>query len=382
MASPVPSPSPSRAVPIGRPSRRPRRRGPHESAQERRLRATLDEIRADVQALRAELIDILEVERPKSAAGRAELEREVRDAANALQSRPLEAYRERVAEVLPGDGGALHAAAGDTVRKFLNALDRAYRAWPHDPATAREAAADAVAALDDAILQAGYLTIPQRLDEKLAVRHVGEHVDFASEFGDQLASQEQCTTLLRWLGEHPRAMKGLVDVDNGRIYRMSQTRSGRLARVGVLVWAPVLSALLLWAVSRGGGWFDLVSWPSTASGRVILLYLLVLAGALVHIGITKNLITNIRFDAPLRVHVPSHGLRWLELRWVAVGMLFLPVLVTAGLLWAAGLDLSGKQDLATALLAGYSADSLFAAALTRFATTAQAQQETIVARLA
>ena len=33
----------------------------------------------------------------------------------------------------------------------------------------------------------------------------------------------------------------------------------------------------------------------------------------------------------------------------------------------------------TALLAGYSADSLFAAALTRFATTAQAQQETIVA---
>ena len=119
-----------------------------------------------------------------------------------------------------------------------------------------------------------------------------------------------------------------------------------------------------------------------AIGGVVLLYLLVLAGALVHIGITKNLITNIRFDAPLRVHVPSHGLRWLELRWVAVGMLFLPVLVTAGLLWAAGLDLSGNQDLVTALLAGYSADSLFAAALTRFATTAQAQQETIVARLA
>ena len=115
---------------------------------------------------------------------------------------------------------------------------------------------------------------------------------------------------------------------------------------------------------------------------MILLDLLVLAGALVHIGITKNLITNIRFDAPLRVHVPSHGLRWLELRWVAVGMLFVPVLVTAGLLWAAGLDLSGNQDLVTALLAGYSADSLFAAALTRFATTAKAQQETIVARLA
>jgi len=383
VASPVPpSPSPSRALPVGQPSRPARRGRPHESSQERRLRATVDEIRADVQALRAELIDIVEIEKPKSAAGRAELERELRDAVDALESRPLDAYRARLAEAAPGDGGALHASVGDTVRKFLNALDRAYRAWPREPATARETAADAVAALDDAILQAGYLTIPQRLDEKLAVRHVGEHVDFASEFGDQLASPEQCATLLKWLGEHPRAMKGLVDLRSGRIYRMSQTRGGQVARVGVLVWAPVLSALLLWLVTRFGGWFDLESWPTTPSGRVILLYLLVLAGALVHIGITKNLITNIRFDAPLRVHVPSHGLRWLELRWVAVGMLFLPVLATAGILWAAGLDLSGNQDLVTALLAGYSADSLFAAALTKFATTAQAQQETIVARLA
>jgi hypothetical protein len=149
----------------------------------------------------------------------------------------------------------------------------------------------------------------------------------------------------------------------------------------VLVWAPMLSALLLWAATSLGGWFDLEAWPSTRAGRVILLYLLVLAGALVHIGITKNLITNIRFDAPLRVHVPSHGLSWLELRWVAVGMLFIPVPVTAGILWATGLDLTDTHDLATALLAGYSADSLFAAALTRFATTAQAQQETIAARL-
>jgi hypothetical protein len=382
LASPVPSPSPSSALPVGSPSRPTRRGRPHESSQERRLRATVDEIRADVQALRAELVDILEIEKPNSAGGRAELEREVRDAADALASRPLDAYRERLANVLPGDGSALHAAAGDTVRKFLNALDRAYRAWPRETATAREAAADAVAALDDAILQAGYLTIPYRLDEKLAAKHVGEHLDFASEFGDQLSSPEQCTKLLRWLGEHPRGIQGLVDLRNGRIYRMSQTRGGRIARVGVLVWAPLLSALVLWAVSRLGGWFDLDSWPSTRSGRVILLYLLVLAGALVHIGITKNLITNIRFDAPLRVHVPSHGLRWLELRWVAVGMLFLPVLVTAGLLWAAGLDLSDNQDLLTALLAGYSADSLFAAALTRFATTAKVQQETIVARLA
>ena len=381
MSSPVP-PSPSRALPVAKPPR-PRRRGrPHETSQERRLRAIVDEIRADVQALRAELIDILEIDRPKSAASRAALEREVRDAADALESRPLDAYRERLANALPSDGGALHAAAGDTVRKFLNALDRAYRAWPREPGTAREAGADAVAALDDAILQAGYLTIPQRLDEKLAAKHVGEHIDFSSEFGDQLASPEQCTKLLRWLGEHPRGIQGLVDLHHGRVYRMSQTRSGRVARVGVLVWAPVLSALVLWAVTRLGGWFELDSWPSTRSGRVILLYLLVLAGALVHIGITKNLITNIRFDAPLRVHVPSHGLRWLELRWVAVGMLFLPVLVTAGILWATGLDLSGNQDIVTALLAGYSADSLFAAALTRFATTAQAQQETIVARLA
>ena len=115
---------------------------------------------------------------------------------------------------------------------------------------------------------------------------------------------------------------------------------------------------------------------------MILLYLVVLAGALVHIGITKNLITNIRFDAPLQVHVPSRGMSWLELRWVAVGLLFLPVLVTAGILWWGGLDLTSTQDFVTALLAGYSADSLFAAALTRFGTTAKAQQETIAARLA
>ena len=382
MASPVPSPVPvGRAVPDPGRRRRRRRDEPLETPQQLRLRATVDEIRADVQALRAELVDILVIERPKSAGGRAELEREVRDAGVALEARPLEVYRGRLAAALPPDGSAHHAAVVDTVRKFLNALDRAYRSWPRDPATARETAEGAMAALDDAILQAGYLTIPQRMAEKLATKHVGEHVDFGSEFGDQLASPEQCTTLLRWLAEHPREIQGLVDLRSGRVYRMSQTRRGRVARVGVLVWAPVLSALALWAVTSLGGWFDLEAWPSTQAGRVILLYLVVLAGALVHIGITKNLITNIRFDAPLRVHVPSRGLSWLELRWVAVGMLFVPVLVTAGILWGSGLGLTGTQDLVTALLAGYSADSLFAAALTRFGSTAKAQQETIAARL-
>ena len=378
MASPVPSPNPSRALPDTGGRRRPRAQ--HESSRELRLRATVDEIRADVQALRVELMDILAIEGSRSAA-RTALEREVRDALAALEARPLAGFQEHLSRAMPEDGSALHAAVGDTVRKLLNALDRAYRSWPRDAATAREDAPAAVAALDDAILQAGYLTIPQRLDEKLATKHVGEHVDFAAEFGDQLASPEQCAAMLKWLGEHPRDIQGLVDLRSGRVYRLSQTSRGRVARVGVLVWAPVLSALLLWAATSLGGWFDLAQWPSTRAGRVILLYLLVLGGALVHIGITKNLITNIRFDAPLRVHVPSHGLSWLELRWVAVGMLFLPVLLTAGILWTTGLDLSDTHDLATALLAGYSADSLFAAALTRFATTAQAQQETIAARL-
>jgi hypothetical protein len=380
LASPVP-PNPASAVPApgGRRPRRPR--APRESSAELRLRATLDEIRADIQALRVELLDILAIEGSRSTA-RAALEREVLDGVAALEARPLIRFQARLAEAMPEEGSALHARVGDTVRKLLNALDRAYRSWPRDPATAREAAPAAVAALDDAILQAGYLTIPQRLDEKLATRHVGEHVDFASEFGDQLASPEQCAALLKWLGEHPREIQGLVDLHSGRVYRLSQTGRGRVARVGVLVWAPVLSALLLWGATSLGGWFDLEAWPETRAGRVILLYVLVLAGALVHIGITKNLITNIRFDAPLRVHVPSHGLSWLELRWVAVGMLFVPVLLTAGILWASGLDLTDTHDLVTALLAGYSADSLFAAALTRFATTAQAQQETIAARLA
>jgi len=368
-------------VPASTGGRRPgRSRETRESSEELRLRATLDEIRADIQALRAEVQDILLIEGSGSTA-RAAVEREVLDGLAALEARPLIRFQARLAEAMPEEGSRLHAAVGDTVRKLLNALDRAYRSWPRDPATARAAAPAAVAALDDAILQAGYLTIPQRVDEKLATKHVGEHVDFASEFGDQLASPEQCAVMLKWLGEHPREIQGLVDLRSGRIYRLSQTGRGRLARVGVLVWAPLLSALLLWAATSLGGWFDLEAWPSTRAGRVVLLYLVVLAGALVHIGITKNLITNIRFDAPLRVHVPSHGLSWLELRWVAVGMLFLPVLVTAGILWGTGLDLSTSQDLLTALLAGYSADSLFAAALTRFATTAQVQQETIAARL-
>ena len=138
---------------------------------------------------------------------------------------------------LPADGSALHAAVGDTVRKFLNALDRAYRAWPREPATAREAAADAVAALDDAILQAGYLTIPQRLDEKLATSTSASTSTSPRSSATSSPHPSSARRSCAGSASTRAAIKGLVDLQNGRIYRMSQTRRGRLgagrrARVG------------------------------------------------------------------------------------------------------------------------------------------------------
>ena len=108
MASPVPaSPSPAPGAADAAP-----RRAPLESPQDLRLRAALDDMRADVQGLRDELVDILVIEKPKSAGGRAELEREVRDAGAALEARPLEAYRERLGRALPADGSAAPRGRG------------------------------------------------------------------------------------------------------------------------------------------------------------------------------------------------------------------------------------------------------------------------------
>jgi len=97
--------------------------------------------------------------------------------------------------------------------------------------------------------------------------------------------------------------------------------------------------------------------------KLVVLYLFVLGGAVLHIGSMS--FGNIRFEDRLPIYAMSSGTTWLSLRWLAILRLYIPIAVVAGSLWGAGNVPESFQDLATAVLAGYSADSLFRTSLYR-----------------
>jgi hypothetical protein len=58
----------------------------------------------------------------------------------------------------------------------------------------------------------------------------------------------------------------------------------------------------------------------------------------------------------------------LRLRWLSILRLMIPVVIVAGSLWGAGNIPNNFQDLGVALLAGYSADSIFRSSVARLAS--------------
>jgi len=200
----------------------------------------------------------------------------------------------------------------------------------------------------------GHITIPDRLNSWLRGARPGYYIPFHSVFEDELPNFEDRVKLLNFLASNPEAVKnGLVDVENGLIYRYSQDPKSR--RKSFFLLAAALGVAV--GIIVGASYLPLKDWPLQSSNLSVVLigWFAVVAGVVVHmgVGIGKRIQSQ-------RGHPPIISIGDLPLLVDAkIGPILLKILFTLigffGLVFASGID---DVKVFNAFLVGYTLDSV------------------------
>lgn len=271
---------------------------------------------------------------------------------------------------------SLKAQRGDELRYMINALLDAADHWPSAdaPEQVSTQAAAAAADLSRALVQAARITLPDRLRQHLTQLHVGEALDFEREFADELPEPDQRAQILRWLASHPLAVDGVVDPDQGLVWRASANPAIRLVTWIAPVVCVAAVAGALWALTLPGG-----DWPFADDGRALAVgFLVAMLGVIAHFLV--SIVKHRQSADPGGSYAAGRWLLWLHVNWLPLSLQVLsPLIVTVGLVLL-GAELETRQDYATFFLAGYGADSLAAAFVSRLDAAAESAAKTLQAK--
>lgn len=230
----------------------------------------------------------------------------------------------------------------------------------------------AVAALGTAMQHAVYLTF---LDDATRAR-IGQPYEISAYAKDWGLTDAQVDEVWLWLNQENlqfgRVQLPLVlDTQNRCVYHRVQRFYERWWYATSPLWGAALAfgfvALLFFVLQKAG----LESWPHLWGWKMVILFVFVTLGALLHVGAS---LINVNYDNPLRVYDANGLADWLSLRWIAVLRLYIPVTFVVAGLWGAGNVPGSFSALVTAILAGYSADSLFRAAVSNVQAQSSARQ--------
>jgi hypothetical protein len=207
---------------------------------------------------------------------------------------------------------------------------------------------------NDINFEIGYATIPARIDLWMQTSLPGYYIPFHDVFEDEMPDFKARVKLLNFLASAPKAIKcGLIDVENGLIYRYSSR-----------LWVQLLCILGL--ILEIAAFFGIILWITVANssilpdgianrGPLLIGWAAVLTGLLVHIGVgaakrlqsqkTHPPVMSI-WDLP-RVINTKVGIYLLRIFMAFVGF--------GGLVFGYGI---GKLTPLSAFLVGYSLDSV------------------------
>jgi len=264
----------------------------------------------------------------------------------------------------------------DAVTRIDNLWGDVKRAW--HSATGKTGAVSLVPLrrdIDRCVLEIGYLTVPDRTNENLASLRVGAGMNFHDEFADEIPSKEARNALLKWLNNHPRLVRGVVDPSTGVIIKASGNPVRRLQS-----WALVLGVVALALVASGfaPSLLKLVgigTLPAHGSGtRYVWGILAAYAGSVFHIGIAalkqlrrSNATDDQRFTAIGNFTV-----------WVHINEMYLMMYALAIPIVAYVVVLTtGSIDNLTLFFVGFSIDSLLDVVLARFDKASAGRTEAI-----
>jgi hypothetical protein len=274
-------------------------------------------------------------------------------------------FRELASQLAAGD---VKADIDDEVEFVKNAwieAREAWRAFVSKPGTIedRQARIGSIEErLQAMVRKIGFLTIPQRVAEFVALERTGGIFHFHKAFENELPIESDRVALLEFLAESPAGLFGIVDVKRGVIWAVSRN-----------AWRRSRSYLGAALILLGGGvvawfWRDIaavlgVNQAVADRPNLTATYILVAAGVIGHILL--DLYKESKAAASDSPRAVDDLILWGHVHeFQMYGTVFGVWLGTA--LLAA---LFNPIDPLTALLTGYSLDSVLDAALARFDTT-------------
>jgi hypothetical protein len=302
-----------------------------------------------------ELLDYATGGGPRDAAK----EFEDKDAASKGESN--DELRQLSTQELLGDHGQLLVQRLDEAQTSWDRANRAVDAQNRTDTTAHIQAAQT--ALNGAMQHALFLTF---LGDLLHA-HIGERRVIGDYCQDWGLTAAQIDTLWLWLTTDPLKFGGenlpvAVDTQNRCAYRKAEG-SAKVFFAAATVWGGTVVYGAVVGLFALLDWAGVTSWPREQWGwKMLVLLLFVAIGAGAHLG---SRILNINYDNPIKVYDAGNIIDWLSLRWVGVLQMYIPVAVVVGSLWGAGNVPTSFQKLGTAILAGYTADSLLGAAVSK-----------------
>jgi hypothetical protein len=267
------------------------------------------------------------------------------------------------------EANEVKAEIDDEVEFVRNAWGEAKEAWRalvehQDEEAARPEPLDELdARLATMVLKIGFLAIPARVAEFVSRERAGGAFHFHAAFQNELPRLEDRVALLEYLKESPGGLYGIVDVKRGIVWAVARNTWGRSRG-----YVSFLVVLILGAVTA---WFskDLASVVGLgnavpAPSDVFRTYVLIALGMLAHIGL--DLYKQRRHEDPDSPTAVEDLILWGHVQETQVILTAFSVWIGTALL----VGFMNPVEPATALLAGYSLDSVLDALLQRFETAA------------
>jgi hypothetical protein len=175
-----------------------------------------------------------------------------------------------------------------------------------------------------------------------------------------------------WLQQDPRQFDGtdlpvVLDTVNRCAYRKAITTWEKISSTSAALWGAALVFVIVAVLFTLLHAAQVTKWPGSWAWKLLVLVLFTSVGALAHVGAQA---LNVKYSDPMKVYDAGNIFDWLSLRWIAIVRLYLPVGFVVATLWGAGNIPTSFRALSTALLAGYSADSLLGAAISKLKSQA------------
>ena len=265
----------------------------------------------------------------------------------------------------------------DSVTLITLLWHRNLRLCQHVSADAVERAADlaeVAAGLDQIVYQCAALTLTPRVNDVMCNLRVGQALNLEFQFGDELPRSPQLRKrVLDELAQQAAAIEGgLVDVDQGIVYRAARSRAAQIFSsvqlVAVLLLGTLIPVLLAYASRFVHNW----RFSSADLQRLLADYVFILLGSGAHIAIA--LLKAVKNDTRPNFKTIDDWMLWLHVREAQVLQGFAYIWMGYLLLVFTVSDL----EWSTAFFAGYSIDSVTELFLERFETLALTRQKALI----